>query len=115
MYPVREIKMERLVWHQKINLEKAKLVFSVHRFSIYKLKITHSLYSREFGELNYLVLDTNCPSEKCLIYVIVLEPESIHKIKYWRATSLDRELAWYVIQAFISGYLENKYNFANGG
>jgi hypothetical protein len=42
------------------------------------------------------------------------EPETILKIKDWRALVFDRELALYIVQAFTSVYLEKKYSFATG-
>jgi hypothetical protein len=111
MYTPREIKLERLVEHAQLNIEATDLIFSVYRFEIFRLKIIHSIYAREYVEIDYVILDRNNPSEKCLVYIIMSEPGRIFKIKYWRAVILDKELANYVVQAFVNGYLAKKFSF----
>lgn len=107
---ISEIARERLVYHERIDLVKSKPIFKIHRFSVYKLKIIKRLYSADIGEINFLIQDDRKPAEKCIVYAILWEPNTIHQIKYWRAAVMDQELGWFVMKAFINGYLIEKYN-----
>ncbi len=106
MKSITEITRERLIYHERFDLQKSKPIFSVHRFSVYKLKIIKRLYSSDYGELNFLIQDDQMQREKCIVYAILLQPNIIHELKYWRATPMDRELAGYIVKAFIQGYLK---------
>ena len=106
---ITEIARERLVYHERFDIQKSKPIFTVHRFSIYKLKIIKRLYSSDYGELNFLIQDDQLEMEKCFIYALVMTPNVIHEIKYWRAKEMDKELTGYIIKAFVQGYLYTKY------
>lgn len=108
MKSITEITRERLIYHERFDLQKSKPIFKVHRFSVYKLKIIKRLYSSDYGELNFLIQDDQNPAEKCIVYAILLQPNTIHELKYWRSIPIDQELAGYVVKAFIMGYLKKK-------
>lgn len=109
MKSITEITRDRLIYHERFDLQKSKPIFKVHRFSVYKLKIIKRLYSSDYGELNFLIQDDQNPAEKCIVYAILWKPNTIHEIKYWRTTAVDKELAGYILKAFIQGYLIEKY------
>jgi len=109
MKSITEIARERLVYHERFNLPKNKPIYTVHRFSVYKLKIIKRLYSADIGEINLLIQDDRLQKEKCIVYAILLTPNTVHEIKYWRAIVMDKELAGYVVKAFIQTYLIEKY------
>ncbi len=110
MKSIIELAKERLVYHERFDLQKSKPIFTVHRFSVYKLRIIKRLYSSDYGELNFLIQNDYNPAEKCVVYAILWEPNTIHEIKYWRAAIMDQELGTYVMKAFINTYLMEKYN-----
>lgn len=110
MKSITEITRERLIYHERFDLQKSKPIFTVHRFSIHKLKIIKRLYSADIGEINFLIQDDRMPKEKCIVYAVLLQPNTIHELKYWRATPMDRELAGYIVKAFIQGYLMKRYS-----
>src|SRR5688572_6544599 len=109
MKSITEITRERLVYHERFDLHKSEPIFTVHRFSVYKLKIIKRLYSKDIGEINFLIQDDRKPNEKCIVYAILLKPNTINELKYWRAAVMDRELAGYIVKAFIQGFLMRKY------
>ena len=110
MKSISEIARERLVYHERFDLQKNKPIFTIHRFSVYKLKIIKRLYSSDYGELNFLIQDDQNPAEKCIVYAILWKPNTIHEIKYWRAIKMDIELAGYVVKAFTTEFLMKLYN-----
>jgi hypothetical protein len=109
MKSITEINRERLIYHERFDLQKSKPIFTIHRFSVYKLKIIKRLYSTDYGELNFLIQDDKKPVEKCIVYVILMTPNTIHELKYWRSIVMDSELAEYVIKALTNLYLSKKY------
>lgn len=113
MKSITEINRERLIYHERFDLQKSKPIFTIHRFSVYKLKIIKRLYSSDYGELNFLIQDDRKPAEKCIVYAILYKPNIIHELKYWRAVVFDKELAEYVIKGFIQSYLKKKYVVEN--
>lgn len=106
MKSITEITRERLVYHERLDSQKNKPIFTVHRFSVYKLRILKRLYSTDYGELNYLIQDDLKLGEKCIVYAILWKPGTIHEIKYWRANKMDKELAGYVVKSFMQKYLK---------
>lgn len=113
MKSIIEITRERLIYHERFDLQKNKPIFTVHRFSVYKLRILKRLYSTDYGELNFLIQDDQNPAEKCVVYAILYKPNIIHEIKYWRAAIMDKELAGYVIKEFTKNYLSLNFNFTD--
>lgn len=109
MKTIQEIAKERLVYHERLNLQKNKPIYTVHRFSVYKLRIIKRLYSSDYGELNFLLQDDQNPVEKCIVYALMWKPNKLNQIKYWRATMMDLELAGYIVNAFIHDYLMKRY------
>ncbi len=109
MKSIAEIAKERLVYYERFDLQKSKPVLTIHRFSVYKLRIIKRLYSSDYGELNFLIQDDQNPAEKCIVYVILWKPNIIHEIKYWRTIEMDKELAGYIVKEFIKGHLFKKY------
>jgi hypothetical protein len=109
MKSIAEIAKERLVYYERFDLQKSKPELTIHRFSVYKLRIIKRLYSSDYGELNFLIQDDQNPAEKCIVYAILWKPNIIHEIKYWRAIEMDKELAGYIVKAFILGHLFKKY------
>ncbi len=111
MEPISEIARERLIYHNKVNLQQEKPIFVVHRFSVYKLKIIKRLYGDDYGELNYLIQDNSASNENCILYVLLWKPNTICKLKFWRSVCMDKELTQYVVQAFLQNYLVKMYGF----
>ena len=109
MISLKEVSSERQVYYSNIDFAQAKPVFTIYRFNIYKRRITHCLISNEFKEVVYLIVDINNPVEKCIVYCLLTETNQIAKIKYWRAVSMDKELCFLIVNAFITGYLNKKY------
>ena len=112
MKSISEITRERLIYHERFDLQKSKPIFAVHRFSVYKLKIIKRLYSSDYGELNYLIQDDLKPVEKCIVYAILWKPNTIREIKYWRATAMDKELNYYILRAFFQLYLSKNFDIS---
>lgn len=110
MKSIVELTQERLVYYDRFNLTKNKPIIIIHRFSVYKLRIIQRLYSSDYGEINFLIQDDKSPSEKCILYAILLQPNTISEIKYWRAIGMDKELAGYVVNAFIERYIKGNYS-----
>lgn len=111
MTSITEITRERLVYHERFDLQKNKPISTVHRFSVYKLRILKRLYSTDYGELNFLIQDDRNPAEKCVVYAILREPYAIQELKYWRTVEIDKELARYIVKGFVQKYLMGKYIF----
>ena len=109
MKSIVELTQERLIYYDRFNLSKNKPILTIHRFSVYKLRIIQRLYSSDYGEINFLIQDDKSPGEKCILYAILWQPNTISDIKYWREIGMDKELAGYVVNAFIDGYLKGNY------
>jgi len=109
MKSITELTRERLVYHGRFNSQKSEPIVRIHRFSVYKLRILKRLYTSTYGELNFLIQDDQKPAEKCIVYAILYKPNIVHEIKYWRVVALDKELAGYIVKAFIRGYLAEVY------
>lgn len=109
MKSITELERERLVYHNRYNAQNNPPIYRIHRFSVFKLKIIKRLYSQDYGETNFLILDEQNPVEKCIVYAIFIKPNVLHKIKYWRAVNMDKELTGYLISGFMQNYLKSKY------
>ena len=109
MRSIQEITKERFVYHEQLKIKSQKPIFKVHRFSIFKLKILKRLYDDHYGEINFLIQDVHSPKEKCILYAILYQPNTINYIKYWRSVEMDNEMGEIIIKAFINGYLKENY------
>ena len=109
MRTIQEIAKERFVYHEQLKIKSQKPISKIHRFSIFKLKILKRLYDDQYGEINFLIQDIDSPKEKCILYAILFQPNTINYIKYWRSVEMDNEMGNLIVNAFINGYLKENY------